>query len=165
MRKARLILGVATVTAVGFLALPQCCRSSSGRLTWSGCWYFRGYPPEAAADSAYVSSWPTRSATAAQKASSGNQVTVITTELYCESPRGVRVRLRVLPGPEHRSISWPSFLQADSYAIRKFRACQAQFRADCAIRLVDIGRSGIAGWMSVQGEAGQTPEEFANRGQ
>ena len=87
-----------------------------------------------------------------------NQVTVITTDQYCEALTASGFACTFLPDA-NSSGQLAQFLRADSYAMGSFERNSAV--PSVRLRLVDIGRSGISGWLTARGEAGQSARDFA----
>lgn len=160
MSKPRLIIGrfaVAAVVAFGLLAMPQTASAQRRRAQNLERLLVLPPAPTDAADSVYV----LELAAAVRDRLSGrvrNQITVITTEQYCEALEASGFDCGFLPD-ESSSGQLAQFLRADSYATGSFE--RASSVPTVRMRLVDIGRSGIAGWLFAQGEAGQTAADFA----
>ncbi len=160
MSKARLTIGsvvVVTAVAFGLLAMPQTAAAQRRRAQNLERMLVLPPVPADAADSAYV----IELAAAVRDRLSGrvrNQITVISTELYCEALEASGFDCGFLPD-ESSGGQLAQFLRADSYATGSFE--RASSVPIVRMRLVDIGRSGIAGWLLAQGEAGQPAADFA----
>jgi tetratricopeptide (TPR) repeat protein len=87
-----------------------------------------------------------------------NQVHVITTDQYCEALLASGFACEALLD-DNSAEQLARFLRADSYITGRLSRNSAP---GITLHMVDIGRSGIAGWVSVLGEAGQQAKDFAN---
>jgi tetratricopeptide (TPR) repeat protein len=87
-----------------------------------------------------------------------NQVHVITTDQYCEALMASGFGCEALLD-DNSAEQLARFLRADSYITGRLSRNSGP---EITLHLVDIGRSGIAGWVSVLGEAGQQARDFAN---
>ena len=157
MSKARLLTGMATVVVFGLLAIPQTAAAQRRQAQNLERMLVLPPLPADAADSAYV----LELAAEVRNRLSGrvrNQITVITTERYCEALEASGFDCGFLPDP-NSGDQLAQFLRADSYATGSFERDSSV--PTVRLRLVDIGRSGIAGWLFAQGEAGQPAADFA----
>lgn len=85
------------------------------------------------------------------------QVMIVSTEQYCEALEASGFGCGFLPD-DNSALQLANFLRADSYTTSTFRRnSEPRIR----IRMVDIGRSGIAGWVTVRGEANVSAKDFA----
>ena len=80
-----------------------------------------------------------------------NRVMIIPTELYCEALEASGFGCTFIPD-ENSALQLANFLRADSYTVGTFRR---DSEPRVTIRLVDTGRSGIAGSLIVIGDAGE----------
>ncbi len=86
-----------------------------------------------------------------------SQVTVVTTDQYCEALEASGFDCAFIPDDDS-ALQLANFLRADSYTTSTFRRnSEPRIR----IRMVDIGRSGIAGWVTVSGVGGVSAKDFA----
>ena len=86
-----------------------------------------------------------------------NQVTIVTTSQYCTALEASGFDCAFIPDDES-ALQLANFLRADSYTTSTF---QRNSEPGIRIRMVDIGRSGIAGWTTVSYEANVSPKDFA----
>ena len=77
-----------------------------------------------------------------------NQVKIIATEGYCEALEASGFGCSFIPD-ENSALQLANFLRADSYTVSSF---QRNSVPQVTIRMVDTGRSGIAGTVTVIGE-------------
>ncbi len=77
-----------------------------------------------------------------------NQVTIIETEGYCEALEASGFGCSFIPD-ENSALQLSNFLRADSYTVSTFGRNSVP---QVTIRMVDTGRSGIAGTFTVSGE-------------
>jgi tetratricopeptide (TPR) repeat protein len=87
-----------------------------------------------------------------------NQLHVITTDQYCEALTASGFECDALLD-DNSAEQLARFLRADSYIVGRLSTNSGPA---VTLRLVDIGRSGMAGWIQVAGEAGQQPDKFAD---
>lgn len=157
MRNFRLFLGfVSLVLAVslGLLAAPETAEAQRTRVLER----FLILPPhpEDQADSAFV----LELADEVRQRLEGRfrtQVTIVSTEQYCDALEASGFDCTFLPD-ENSALQLANFLRADSYTTSLFRR---NSEPKLTIRLVDIGRSGISGMVTVIGERGQDAGDFA----
>ena len=150
-------LGVVTVVAFGLLAMPKTAAAQRRQAQNLERMLVLPPLPADAADSAYV----LELASEVRDRLSGqvrNQVTVISTEQYCEALEASGFDCGFLPD-RSSGDQLAQFLRADAYASGSFE--RASSAPTVRMRLVDIGRSGIAGWVFAQGEEGQQAADFA----
>ena len=82
---------------------------------------------------------------------------VITTERLCEALEASGFECSFIPDVNSAG-QLAQFLRADSYGVATFRRnSEPRLR----MRLVDLNRSGVAGWVTIVGEAGQSAEDFS----
>ena len=85
------------------------------------------------------------------------QVTIVTTTQYCDALEASGFDCGFLPD-DNSALQLANFLRADSYTTSTFRRnSEPRIR----LRMVDIGRSGIAGWVTVSGEVNVSAKDFA----
>ncbi len=84
------------------------------------------------------------------------QVTIVTTSQYCEALGASGFDCAFLPD-DNAALQLANFLRADSYTTSTFRR---NSEPTIRIRMVDIGRSGIAGWVTVIGEANMSAKDL-----
>ncbi len=85
------------------------------------------------------------------------QVTIVSTSQYCEALEASGFNCAFIPD-DNSALQLANFLRADSYTTSTFRRnSEPRIR----IRMVDIGRSGIAGWVTVSSEANVSAKDFA----
>ncbi len=85
------------------------------------------------------------------------KVTVVSTSQYCEALGASGFDCAFIPD-DNSALQLANFLRADSYTTSTFRR---NSKPRIRIRMVDIGRSGIAGWVTVNGEAAVSAQDFA----
>lgn len=157
MLTRRKILGFSSLIAavgLGLVATPEAADAQRGRILER----FLILPPHPAdhADSAYILEL-TDEVRLRLEGRFRTQVAIITTEMYCEALEASGFDCTFLPD-DNSALQLANFLKADSYTTAEFsRNSQPRLR----MRLVDIGRSGIAGWITVVGVAGQEADDFA----
>jgi tetratricopeptide (TPR) repeat protein len=157
VRNFRLFLGYAfliSAVSLGLLASPEAAEAQRNRVLER----FLILPPhpDDHADSAYV----LQLAHEVRMRLEGRfrtQVTIVSTEQYCEALEASGFDCTFLPDV-NSALQLANFLRADSYTTSEFRRNSVP---RVTIRLVDIGRSGIAGMVTVIGEEGQGPDDFA----
>ena len=86
-----------------------------------------------------------------------SQVTVVSTSQYCEALEASGFDCGFIPD-DNSALQLANFLRADSYTTSTFRR---NSEPKIRLRMVDIGRSGIAGWVTVSGEANVSAKDFA----
>jgi tetratricopeptide (TPR) repeat protein len=157
VRNFRLFLGYASLisaVSLGLLAAPGAAEAQRTRVLER----FLVLPPHPVdhADSIYVLelAYEIR---ARLEGRFRTQVTIVTTEQYCEALDASGFDCSFLPD-ENSALQLANFLRADSYTTSEFRR---NSEPRLTLRLVDIGRSGIAGWVTVIGETGQGANDFA----
>ena len=161
VRNYRLITGFAAlvpVAAIAVLATPQSAVAQRRQQQNLERVLVLPPMPADAADSAYV----LELAAEIRDKLSGrvrNQVTVITTEQYCEALAASGFDCGFLPD-RTSGDQLAQFLRADAYATGDFD--RSSTTPTVRLRIVDIGRSGISGWLTAAGEEGQTAADFAN---
>ena len=85
------------------------------------------------------------------------QVTIVSTTQYCEALEASGFDCAFIPD-DNSALQLANFLRADSYTTSTFlRNSEPTIR----LRMVDIGRSGIAGWVTVRGMADLSAKDFA----
>jgi tetratricopeptide (TPR) repeat protein len=157
VRNFRLFLGYTSLisaVSLGLLAAPEAAEAQRTRVLER----FLILPPHPVdhADSAYVLQLA-HEVRLRLEGRFRTQVTIVTTELYCEALEASGFDCTFLPD-ENAALQLANFLNADSYTTSEFRRNSVP---RVTIRLVDIGRSGIAGVVTVVGEEGQDPGDFA----
>ena len=161
MRNYRLITGIAALVPVAALAVVATPQSAvAQRRQQQNLERVLVLPPMPAdaADSAYV----LELAAEIRDKLSGrvrNQVTVISTEQYCEALAASGFDCGFLPDKTSGG-QLAQFLRADAYATGHFD--RNSTTPTVRLRIVDIGRSGISGWLTAEGGDGQTVGDFAN---
>ena len=86
-----------------------------------------------------------------------SKVTVVSTSQYCEALGASGFDCGFIPD-DNSALQLANFLRADSYTTSTFRR---NSQPGIRIRMVDIGRSGIAGWVTVSSEADVSAKDFA----
>ncbi len=86
-----------------------------------------------------------------------SQVTIVTTSQYCEALEASGFDCAFIPD-DNSALQLANFLRADSYTTSTFRR---NSEPSIRIRMVDIGRSGIAGWVTVNSEGDVSAKDFA----
>ncbi|MCZ6917750.1 MAG: hypothetical protein O7I93_13315 [Gemmatimonadetes bacterium] len=82
---------------------------------------------------------------------------VIPTERLCEALEASGFDCSFIPD-KNSAGQLAQFLRADSYGVGTFRRNSVP---RLTLRLVDLNRSGVAGWLTAVGEEGQDAEDFA----
>ena len=85
------------------------------------------------------------------------QVTIVSTTQYCDALEASGFDCAFIPD-DNSARQLANFLRADSYTTSTFRR---NSEPTIRIRMVDIGRSGIAGWLTVTGEPDKSAKDFA----
>ena len=86
-----------------------------------------------------------------------SRLTIVSTAQYCEALEASGFDCTFIPD-DNSALQLANFLRADSYTTSTFRRnSEPRIR----IRMVDIGRSGIAGWVTVSGGANVSAKDFA----
>ena len=85
------------------------------------------------------------------------QVTIVSTTQYCDALEASGFDCAFIPD-DNSALQLANFLRADSYTTSTFRR---NSEPTIRIRMVDIGRSGIAGWLTVTGEPDKSAKDFA----
>ncbi len=142
LRHCSLVLAV----VLGMVALPQSADAQRQRQQLERLLILPPIPADLA-DSLYVLELA-REVRSRLAGRVRTQVTVISTDGYCEALEASGFDCSFIPD-ENSALQLANFLRADSYTVSSFRRNSGP---ELTIRMVDIGRSGIAGLVTVIGE-------------
>ena len=155
MRNHRLNVGFSSLLAVVLVLLALTPQSADGQRQLERFLILPAVPDDPA-DSAYVLELVDEIRSRLE-GRFRTQVRIVTTTQYCEALEASGFDCTFIPD-DNSALQLANFLRADSYTTSTFRR---NSEPGIRIRMVDIGRSGIAGWVTVSGEADVSAKDFA----